>query len=122
MVKCGFFLLSRGLPSQRSTWESVMTAGPVRFPGSRPAAFAFFRELRDNNDPAWFKPRKGLYEAEVLAPFGQLIAAVSEALAAAGLPLVGDPARGCDSTENYTPLFALVTKLWCGRDRGGHPL
>jgi Conserved hypothetical protein (DUF2461) len=79
MVKCGFFLLSRGLPSQRSTWESVMTAGPVRFPGSRPAAFAFFRELRDNNDPAWFKPRKGLYEAEVLAPFRQLIAAVSEA-------------------------------------------
>ena len=71
-----------------------MTAGAVRFSGFRPAAFAFFRELRDNNDPAWFKPRKAIYEAEVLAPFRQLIAAVGEALAEAGLPLVGDPARG----------------------------
>ena len=71
-----------------------MTAGAIRFPGFRPAAFAFFRELRDNNDPAWFKPRKAIYEAEVLAPFRQLIAAVGEALAEAGLPLVGDPARG----------------------------
>jgi uncharacterized protein (TIGR02453 family) len=71
-----------------------MTAGPVRFSGFRPAAFAFFRELRDNNDPAWFKPRKGVYEAEVLAPFRRLIAAVGEALGEAGLPLIGDPGRG----------------------------
>ena len=71
-----------------------MTQAPTRFAGFRPAAFAFFRELRDNNDPAWFKPRKAIYEAEVLAPFRQLIAAVGEALAEAGLPLVGDPARG----------------------------
>ena len=71
-----------------------MTAGPVRFSGFRPAAFAFFRELRDNNDPAWFKPRKGIYEAEVLAPFRQLIGVVGAALAEAGLPLIGDPARG----------------------------
>jgi len=71
-----------------------MTAGPARFSGFRPTVFAFFRELRDNNDPAWFKPRKAIYEAEVLAPFRQLIAAVGEALAEAGLPLVGDPARG----------------------------
>jgi uncharacterized protein (TIGR02453 family) len=71
-----------------------MTASPAGFSGFRPAAFAFFRELRDNNDPAWFKPRKGIYETEVLAPFRQLIAAVGEALAEAGLPLVGDPARG----------------------------
>jgi uncharacterized protein (TIGR02453 family) len=51
-------------------------------------------ELRDNNDPAWFKPRKALYEAEVLAPFRHLIGAVGSALGEAGSPLVGDPKRG----------------------------
>ena len=57
------------------------------------AAFAFFRGLRDNNDPNWFKPRKAVYETEVLAPFRALIAAVTAALAEAGIPLAGDPAR-----------------------------
>jgi uncharacterized protein (TIGR02453 family) len=64
------------------------------FTGFRPAAFGFFRGLARHNDPAWFKPRKALYEAEILAPFRALLAAVSDALNAAGLPLVGDPARG----------------------------
>jgi uncharacterized protein (TIGR02453 family) len=63
------------------------------FAGFRPAAYAFFRGLRDNNDPAWFKPRKAIYESEVLAPFRALIAAVSEALGQAGIPLSGDPVR-----------------------------
>jgi uncharacterized protein (TIGR02453 family) len=64
------------------------------FPGFRAATFAFLNELRDNNDPAWFKPRKAVYEAEVLGPFRELIVAVGEALHQAGLPLVGDPRRG----------------------------
>jgi uncharacterized protein (TIGR02453 family) len=64
------------------------------FAGFRPATFAFLSELRDNNDPAWFKPRKAVYEAEVVAPFRDLIVAVGAALQQAGLPLVGDPRRG----------------------------
>ena len=71
-----------------------MTAATSGFAGFRPAAFAFFRELQDHNDPAWFKPRKPLYEAEVLAPFRDLIVAVEAVLSDAGLPLVGDPRRG----------------------------
>jgi len=71
-----------------------MTTVTEGFAGFRQAAFAFFSELQDNNDPAWFKPRKALYEAEVLAPFRELIAAVGERLAQAGLPLAGDPRRG----------------------------
>ena len=71
-----------------------MTVVAEGFAGFRPAAFAFFSELQDNNDPAWFKPRKAVYDAEVLAPFRELIAAVGEKLAQAGLPLVGDPRRG----------------------------
>ena len=71
-----------------------MTAAIAGFAGFRPAAFAFLNELRENNDPAWFKPRKALYEAEMLGPFRELISAVGAALGAARLPLVGDPKRG----------------------------
>lgn len=63
------------------------------FAGFRPAAFEFFSGLRDNNDPAWFKPRKALYETEILAPFRELIAAVANELREAGMPLAGDPKR-----------------------------
>jgi uncharacterized protein (TIGR02453 family) len=72
----------------------AVTEAPTRFAGFRPAAFAFFSELRDNNDPAWFKPRKAVYEAEVLGPFRELIAAVGAAVHEAGLPLGGDPRHG----------------------------
>jgi len=65
-----------------------------RFTGFRPAAFEFLRGLVANNDPNWFKPRKAVYESEVLAPFRALLTALTEALDAAGIPLVGDPARG----------------------------
>jgi uncharacterized protein (TIGR02453 family) len=71
-----------------------VTAAGQGFVGFRPAAFAFLNDLRDNNDPVWFKPRKALYETEVLAPFRDLIVAVGEALGRTGLPLVGDPRRG----------------------------
>jgi uncharacterized protein (TIGR02453 family) len=70
-----------------------MTAAPHGFTGFRPAAFTFFRGLRRNNDPAWFKPRKPVYEAEVLAPFRALVGAVGAALGEAGIPLAGDPLR-----------------------------
>jgi uncharacterized protein (TIGR02453 family) len=71
-----------------------MTVVAEGFVGFRPAAFAFFSDLKDNNDPAWFKPRKAFYEAEVLAPFRELIVVVGERLGRAGLPLAGDPRRG----------------------------
>jgi len=68
-----------------------MTFATTGFAGFRPAAFAFFSELQDNNDPAWFRPRKAVYETEVLAPFRDLIIAVAAALREAELPLAGDP-------------------------------
>jgi uncharacterized protein (TIGR02453 family) len=70
-----------------------MTIAAGGFAGFRPQAFEFLRGLRDNNDPAWFKPRKALYDDEVLAPFRALIATVGNALDTAGVPLRGDPAR-----------------------------
>jgi len=68
-----------------------MTFATTGFAGFRPAAFGFFSELQDNNDPAWFRPRKAVYETEVLAPFRDLIIAVAAALREAELPLAGDP-------------------------------
>ena len=71
-----------------------MTTASVAFPGFRPAAFRFLKGLSAHNDPDWFRPKKAVYEAEVLAPLRHLVAAVGAALEEAGLPLVGDPRRG----------------------------
>jgi uncharacterized protein (TIGR02453 family) len=61
----------------------------MTFTGFRPAAFDFFRGLAANNDPLWFKPRKAVYETEVLAPFRALMTALTAALEAVGIPLIG---------------------------------
>jgi uncharacterized protein (TIGR02453 family) len=106
-----------------------MTSTTGAFAGFRPAAFAFFNELRENNDPAWFKPRKALYEAEVLAPFRDLIIGVGAALDQAGLPLVGDPKRGIfriyrdvrfspDKRLYKTHAGAVLTRSGSKRDPG----
>jgi uncharacterized protein (TIGR02453 family) len=106
-----------------------MTVVAEVFAGFRPAAFAFFTELQDNNDPAWFKPRKAVYEAEVLAPFRELIATVGEALVRAGLPLIGDPRRGIfriyrdvrfspDKRLYKTHVGAVLTRSGGRRDPG----
>jgi uncharacterized protein (TIGR02453 family) len=63
------------------------------FNGFPPAAFAFLRELREHNDPLWFKPRKAVYETAVLTPFRTLIGDLAAALDAAAMPLKGDPRR-----------------------------
>jgi len=70
-----------------------MTLASAVFPGFRPAAFTFFKELSEHNDPVWFRPKKAVYETEVLAPLRHLIVAVAAALKEAGLPLAGDPQR-----------------------------
>jgi uncharacterized protein (TIGR02453 family) len=67
---------------------------PALFTGFRPAALAFFKGLAAQNEPGWFKPRKAVYDAEVLEPFRRLVSALGEALEMAGVPLKGDPARG----------------------------
>jgi len=64
-----------------------------RFTGFGPQALAFLRGLKANNEAAWFKPRKAIYEAEIKAPFATLIAAVADGAQECGLPLTGDPVR-----------------------------
>ncbi|HEX6441618.1 MAG TPA: TIGR02453 family protein [Stellaceae bacterium] len=71
-----------------------MIARSAEFGGFSPAALKFFRGLAKHNDPNWFKPRKAVYDAEVMKPFRALVSALGEALEMAGAPLKGDPDRG----------------------------
>ena len=59
----------------RSRRGYIMRTATEKSAGFRAAAFQFLAELRDNNDPAWFRPRRALYVAEVLTPFRELIVA-----------------------------------------------
>ncbi len=106
-----------------------MTSDAIAFAGFRPAAFAFLDGLRNNNNSAWFKPRKSIYEDEVLAPFRDLISAVGAALCRARLPLVGDPKRGIfriyrdvrfspDKRLYKTHAGAVLTRSGSKRDPG----
>lgn len=63
------------------------------FPGFRPEAFGFLRDLKAHNDRAWFQPRKAVYEDELLWPMRCLVAGLGRDLPARGLPITGDPQR-----------------------------
>ena len=63
------------------------------FPGFRPDAFRFLRDLQANNDREWFKPRKATYEDELLWPMRCLVAQLGRELPPRGLPITGDPDR-----------------------------
>jgi len=69
-----------------------MTAA-VAFNGFSPQALKFLRDLKKNNDRAWFTPRKELYERECLAPLRALTGALASALRKARIPIDADPSR-----------------------------
>lgn len=64
------------------------------FQGFSAEAFAFLAALSENNERAWFKARKDLYDAEVRFPMECLLAEFAPGRAPDGFPLRGDPARG----------------------------
>ena len=57
------------------------------FPGFTPQALQFLVDLGQNNDRAWFQPRKAEYERLLKAPLEALCTALGEAFAARGIPL-----------------------------------
>lgn len=63
------------------------------FTGFSPQALKFLRDLKKNNDRAWFAPRKELYERECLAPLRALTVDLARALRKAKIPIDADPSR-----------------------------
>src|SRR5688500_1612749 len=63
------------------------------FAGFRPEAIDFLADLAQNNDRAWFQPRKSDYERLLKEPMEALVAALAERFEARGLPLQADPKR-----------------------------
>jgi uncharacterized protein (TIGR02453 family) len=63
------------------------------FAGFQPEAVEFLAELSQNNDRAWFQPRKPEYERLLKQPLEALCVALDEVFQARGIPLTADPAR-----------------------------
>lgn len=63
------------------------------FPGFTRPALQFLLDLGQNNDRAWFQPRKAEYERLLKAPLEALCAALGDEFAARGIPLTSDPVK-----------------------------
>ncbi len=70
-----------------------MSVDALPFTGFRPEAIQFLADLAQNNDRAWFQPRKLEYERLLKAPLEALCIALDDELRLRGLPLRADPAR-----------------------------
>lgn len=66
------------------------TVAEGHFPGFRPAALAFFRDLTVSNEKAWFQANKPTYELEVVRPMALLVPELAAELARRDVPLTGD--------------------------------
>ena len=63
------------------------------FRGFRPEATDFLVELAQNNDRAWFTPRKAEFETLLRRPMEALVSALADRFDARGLPFIADPRR-----------------------------
>ncbi|MBO6576431.1 MAG: DUF2461 domain-containing protein [Rhodothermales bacterium] len=63
------------------------------FPGFRPEAFQFLRDLKANNERDWFKPRKQTFDDECLWPLRCLVEDAGRAATTVGIPLRGDATK-----------------------------
>jgi uncharacterized protein (TIGR02453 family) len=70
-----------------------MAVAAPSFTGFQPEAIQFLADLAENNDRAWFQPRKADYERLLKEPLEAFVAAVGERLATRGVPLLADPAK-----------------------------
>jgi uncharacterized protein (TIGR02453 family) len=63
------------------------------FTGFSPQALKFLRDLKKNNNRAWFAPRKDLYERACLAPLRALTVDLAHALRKGRVPIDIDASR-----------------------------
>jgi uncharacterized protein (TIGR02453 family) len=65
----------------------------MSFPGFRPAALAFLRDLDANNARPWFEAHRDAYEREIREPLGLLVEEVDARLGAVAPEFTGSPKR-----------------------------
>ena len=70
-----------------------MAATAPAFAGFHPDAIQFLADLAENNERAWFQPRKADFERLLKEPMEQLVTAVGERFSARRIPLLADPKR-----------------------------
>jgi uncharacterized protein (TIGR02453 family) len=70
-----------------------MPVAAMPFAGFTPGAIQFLADLAQNNERAWFQPRKADYERLLKEPLEALCAALGERFATRGIPLQADPKR-----------------------------
>ena len=107
-------------------------AAPHPFAGFTPGAIQFLTDLAENNERAWFQPRKGEYERLLKEPLEALCTALAERLAARAIPLAADPKRSpfriyrdTRFSKDKSPYKTNVgaTFPWVEADRGrGEPV
>jgi len=67
-------------------------AGPTNsFRGFPQDFFAFFRELKERNDRAWFEANKERFKASVQSPMSDFIAAIAAPLSRVSKEFIADP-------------------------------
>ena len=80
-------------PEASTSLEGAMVTATPRFDGFTRDAIQFLADLAENNDRAWFQPRKPDYERLLKGPMEALCVALGERFADRGLPLGADPKR-----------------------------
>jgi uncharacterized protein (TIGR02453 family) len=70
-----------------------MAVAAPTFTGFRPEAIQFLVDLSENNERAWFQPRKGEYETLLKEPLEALISTLAERFEARNIPLRADPSK-----------------------------
>jgi uncharacterized protein (TIGR02453 family) len=100
------------------------------FPGFRPEALQFLRDLIENNNRDWFKPRKSIYDDELKWPLECLVSDVARQAQEQNLTIGGDPKkslfriyRDVRFSKNKNPykthVSAVLSRSGSRKDTGG---
>src|SRR5215468_2550444 len=81
------------------------------FHGFPPDFFAFFRELKGNNERPWFEANKERFRESVQAPMSQFIAAMAPSLRRVSKEFIADP------RPNGGSMFRIYRDVRFSRDK-----
>lgn len=95
----------------------------MSFPGFRPAALAFLRDLAANNTRPWFEAHRDTYDREIREPMGLLVEEVDARLGTAAPEFTGTPKkniyrihRDTRFSNNKDPYKTNAACWWGHRD------